>query len=595
MLAAWSGWGAVPEVFDPRNDTFTGERQQLRDLLSVEQYRQAEASVLNAHYTDPAVVAVIWQAMRHAGFTGGRVLEPGCGSGTFIGHAPDDAVMIGVENDAITAAVAAHLYPSAQIRNQGFEATRVPENSFALTVGNVPFGRYVIADPSHNPQRFSVHNHFICKSLALTAPGGYVAVLTSRYTLDSAKPAARRAMAAHADLVGAIRLPSKAFARVAGTDVVTDLLILRRREPDQRPPEHTPEWVNTTSAFLDEDGEPTEVLVNSYYAAHPHHVLGTMTLGHGLNGSPTLAVDGDTGDELAEQLVAPTHRHHRPRRGARARPERHRRVADRRLARHLRPRPAHRRAPRRRHPAVHAALQPPTPKASNTGPVTAGSPIPPPKTRLAETRELIALRDVATSLITSQRDGRPPAERDQLRGHLNTLYDNYVRRHGPVNRFTWIHPKESPRTATTKRLAAAETRPGAKRKANPAHPTAGPSPTSSPNSGTPPHGSPRPVQEAGTPRRRHAPRPRLGGRVGAGNLRRRHRPSPQSTHLLHRPAHPRPRAAHRRHPRRCAGDEPGPHPARRHRLHLSLLGVPVDDARALSTAWSIPASMTPTN
>ena len=302
MLAAWSGWGAVPEVFDPRNDTFTGERQQLRDLLSVEQYRQAEASVLNAHYTDPAVVAVIWQAMRHAGFTGGRVLEPGCGSGTFIGHAPDDAVMIGVENDAITAAVAAHLYPSAQIRNQGFEATRVPENSFALTVGNVPFGRYVIADPSHNPQRFSVHNHFICKSLALTAPGGYVAVLTSRYTLDSAKPAARRAMAEHADLVGAIRLPSKAFARVAGTDVVTDLLILRRREPDQRAPEHTPEWVNTTSAFLDEDGEPTEVLVNSYYAAHPHHVLGTMTLGHGLNGSPTLAVDGDTGDELAEQL-----------------------------------------------------------------------------------------------------------------------------------------------------------------------------------------------------------------------------------------------------------------------------------------------------
>lgn len=151
VLAAWSGWGAVPDVFDPRNDTFAGERERLRELLTREQYRQAEASILNAHYTDPAIVAVIWQALARAGFSGGRVLEPGCGSGTFIGHAPDSAVMAGVENDALTAAIAAALYPSAQIRNEGFETTRVPENSFTATVGNVPFGRYVIADPSHNP------------------------------------------------------------------------------------------------------------------------------------------------------------------------------------------------------------------------------------------------------------------------------------------------------------------------------------------------------------------------------------------------------------------------------------------------------------
>jgi hypothetical protein len=173
VLAAWSGWGAVPAVFDQRSDSFAAERQRLRELLSDDQYRQAEASVLNAHYTDPALAHVIWQALQHAGFSGGRVLEPGCGSGTFISHAPDTAVMVGVENDSITAAIAAHLYPSAQIRHEGFEATRVPENSFALTVGNVPFGQYVIADPSHNPQRLTVHNHFIVKSLALTAPGGY--------------------------------------------------------------------------------------------------------------------------------------------------------------------------------------------------------------------------------------------------------------------------------------------------------------------------------------------------------------------------------------------------------------------------------------
>ena len=261
----------------------------------------------------------------------------------------------------------------------------------------------------------------------------------------------------HADLVGAIRLPSKAFARVAGTDVVTDLLILRRREPDQRPPEHTPEWVNTTSAFLDEDGEPTEVLVNSYYAAHPHHVLGTMTLGHGLNGSPTLAVDGDTGDELAEQLsrrltdiidlaVARGH-------GLSATTESLTVVSPDTFDPGLLT-AAHRGADT---PLYTLRYNPDT-KGIEYWSGHRWEPNPTPKTRLAETRELIALRDVATSLITSQRDGRPPAERDQLRGHLNTLYDNYVRRHGPVNRFTWIHPKEITQDRHDEKVAAAETR-----------------------------------------------------------------------------------------------------------------------------------------
>jgi hypothetical protein len=179
VLAAWSGWGAVPEAFDLRNERFAAEREQLRALLSREQYQRAERSILNAHYTDPAVVVVVWEALIRAGFSGGRVLEPGCGSGTFIGHAPPSAVMVGVENDPITAGVAAALYPSAQIRNEGFETTRVPENSFAATVGNVPFGRYVAYDPAHNPDRHSIHNHFICKALALTALGGWCRVPNS--------------------------------------------------------------------------------------------------------------------------------------------------------------------------------------------------------------------------------------------------------------------------------------------------------------------------------------------------------------------------------------------------------------------------------
>ncbi|MGH3970391.1 MAG: hypothetical protein ACRDTV_20275, partial [Mycobacterium sp.] len=131
VLAAWSGWGAVPQVFDTRNSDFADERQTLAALLGRDRYRQAEASILNAHYTDPAVAAAVWDGLGRAGFSGGRVLEPGCGSGTFIAHAPDEAVMVGVETDAITAAIAALLYPSAQIRHEGFETTRVPENSFA--------------------------------------------------------------------------------------------------------------------------------------------------------------------------------------------------------------------------------------------------------------------------------------------------------------------------------------------------------------------------------------------------------------------------------------------------------------------------------
>ncbi|GAB4931664.1 hypothetical protein MAHJHV34_44320 [Mycobacterium avium subsp. hominissuis] len=458
VLAAWSGWGAVPEVFDPRNDTFTPERQRLRELLSPEQYRQAEASILNAHYTDPAIVAVIWDAVKRAGFSGGRVLEPGCGSGTFIAHAPADAVMVGVENDAITAAVAAHLYPSAQIRNEGFETTRVPENSFTATVGNVPFGRYVIADPSHNPQRFSIHNHFICKALALTAPGGYVAVLTSRYTLDSAKPAARCAMAGYADLIGALRLPSDAFARVAGTQVVTDLLILRRRHPNQPAAEHTPAWIDTTTtALAGPNGDHADITINAYYAEHPENVLGEAKLGRGLNGSPSLVVDGDSGPQLATQLR-----------------ERLTAVID--------------AAVRRGHglTATAGACTVVSPDTFDPGLITAADlgpdtplytlrynpdtksieywaghrwePHRTPKTLLRETRELIALRDAATSLITSQRDARPQAERDQLRGHLNTLYDNYVRRHGPINRFTWVYPKDITQARHDEKVAAAETR-----------------------------------------------------------------------------------------------------------------------------------------
>ncbi|VBA62314.1 helicase [Mycobacterium attenuatum] len=455
VLAAWSGWGAVPQVFDPRNDDFAGERDTLVELLGRDQYRQAEASILNAHYTDPAIAAVVWDALGRAGFCGGRVLEPGCGSGTFIAHAPSEAVMVGVESDATTAAIAALLYPSAQIRHEGFETTRVPENSFAATVGNVPFGRYAVTDPAHNPARHSIHNHFILKSLALTAPGGYVAVLTSRYTLDATKSSARRDIAAKADLIGAIRLPSKAFARVAGTEVVTDLLILRRRDPDVPAPDELPDWVDTEPVELaDPDTGSTETVhLNSYFVANPHHVLGHQQLGRGLNGSHQLVVRGAAGAELAEQLRARLHP-----------------IIDSALTRGLglSATPADLTdvsADLFDHGLISAAdLGEDTPlytlrynEATSGIEYWAGhqwEPHKTPTTLTAETRELIGLRDVAASLIASQRDGRPPVERDQLRGHLNTLYDNYVRRHGPLNRFTWVYPSVTPQRRAQRRTAA---------------------------------------------------------------------------------------------------------------------------------------------
>ena len=151
VLARWSGWGAVPQIFEAHRAEWAGEHAELRGLLSEAQYRAASANTLNAHYTDPTIVAAVWDSVVAAGFTGGRVLEPGCGVGTFLGLAPASATMVGVELDPITARISAHLYPSAQIRQEGFEKTRVPENSFTATVGNVPFGAFALHDPAHNP------------------------------------------------------------------------------------------------------------------------------------------------------------------------------------------------------------------------------------------------------------------------------------------------------------------------------------------------------------------------------------------------------------------------------------------------------------
>jgi SAM-dependent methyltransferase len=191
----------------------------------------AARSCLNAHYTSAEVVTAVWAAVAGLGFAGGRILEPGCGAGNFLALRPDTvdlAQVVGVELDPTTAGIAQRLYPSADIRAESFADTRLPDGWFDLVVGNVPFAKVVLHDRVHNPGRLSLHNHFIVKSLRLTRPGGLVALLTSRWTLDARNPAARREMAELAELVGAVRLPRGAFAAAAGTDAICDLLLLRQ-------------------------------------------------------------------------------------------------------------------------------------------------------------------------------------------------------------------------------------------------------------------------------------------------------------------------------------------------------------------------------
>lgn len=469
VLSTWSGWGACAELFDRRNDTYATEREQLRQTVGPDAYRAAEASILNAHYTDPLIAAAMWDALRQAGLHNGRVLEPGCGAGTFIGLAPEDAVMVGVDNDTVTAAIAAALYPHAQIRAEGFETTRVPADSFVATIGNVPFGNFTLIDPAHNPGRFSIHNHFINKAISLTAPGGYVTVLTSRYTLDSLDSRARRAMAAKADLLGAVRLPSNAFKRVAGTEVVTDILVLRRKDPDQAADEDLTRWIDTEDIpfediehlvdrdVFDPEKSGEAFHVNEYFLNHPDHVLGAYALGQGIHGSATLKVVGEqsTRETLAEQI--------RRRlsdtvdnalsldKGLTATADSLIEVDDSVFDAGL-------------FTAAERAEQPPMDTLRYHAPTDSiqrwsghsWEEQRTPKSRLRETRALIELRDAATAVIASQRDDQPREVREQLRAHLNKLYDGYVAKHGPINRFKWIYPTPPTQESHDRKVAKAE-------------------------------------------------------------------------------------------------------------------------------------------
>ncbi len=282
VLRGWRSWGALPHVFEPGNAV--GVR--LRQLLTRDEMRAAARTTTNAHYTDPRYAAAIWETVAALGFDGGQVLEPGCGSGIFLDTAPVGAHVTGIEVDPVTAQIASRLHPGSTIRAESFADTPLPDNSFDLAIGNVPFADVTLHDPRHNPGRLSMHNHFIVKSLALVRPGGLVAVLTSRYTMDSLGEDARRAIAQDADLLGAVRLPSGAHRHFAGTDVITDLLVLRKRLPGE--PVSESDWLT-----VDRDTFGADLPVNRYWQRHPEMVLGQLRrTEHGRYGGPNLIVDG---------------------------------------------------------------------------------------------------------------------------------------------------------------------------------------------------------------------------------------------------------------------------------------------------------------
>lgn len=270
VLAQYSGWGAggLSEIFNEANPETEPERFELKELLGNEGYRAAAKGVNYAHYTEPAYIKAIWDGLKEYGFEDGKVLEPGSGIGNFIGMSPTGAQMTGIEIDPTSAAISSYLYPEAMIRNESFADSFIPTGYFDAAVGNVPFSQTVLHDPRHNAQRHSMHNHFILKSLDLTKPGGVVALITSTGTLDATGSAARQAMYEQADLLGAYRLPEQAFGN-AGTSVMTDLLIFRKREENQTP--LSGDWVQSIEKVT-ESGQSFRV--NAYFEQNPQNLLG---------------------------------------------------------------------------------------------------------------------------------------------------------------------------------------------------------------------------------------------------------------------------------------------------------------------------------
>ncbi len=298
VLAQYVGWGGLPQAFDPDNGAWADEFVRLKSLLTDEEYATARASTLNAHYTSPTVIKAIYQAVENLGFRTGNILEPSCGIGNFFGLVPEsmaDSKLYGVELDSITGRIAQQLYQKSSIAVQGFEKTDLPDSFFDLAIGNVPFGSYTLNDKRYDKNRFLIHDYFFARTLDKVRPGGIVAFVTSKGTLDKKRPDVRKYIAERADLLGAIRLPNNAFLSNAGTKVTTDIIFLQKRDKLMSV---EPEWVHLGQT---ETGVP----INQYFLDHPEMVLGEMVFDDMMYGnSRETSCMPFEGQDLGEQLAA---------------------------------------------------------------------------------------------------------------------------------------------------------------------------------------------------------------------------------------------------------------------------------------------------
>ncbi|HUA66409.1 MAG TPA: methyltransferase domain-containing protein, partial [Alphaproteobacteria bacterium] len=304
MLVKYVGWGAMPQVFDDNNEEWARERETLRGEIYKEEFEDARKTVLNAHYTSPVVIRAMYQAAQRFGFQGGRVLEPACGIGHFIGLMPEEMLRLstitGVEIDPLTVRIAKALYPDAEIRGQPFEKSKLTDDSFDLAISNVPFGDYTVHDPRWNKYKFSIHDYFFAAALDKVRPGGLVMFITSRATMDKLDSTLRELLGTRTEFLGAIRLPNDAFKKNAGTEVTTDIVMLRKLRDGESP--SGPAWKAAVNFSND---QKENFALNEYFAARPEMMLGKMRLSGRMyrDNEPTLESGGrDLGAALAQAI-----------------------------------------------------------------------------------------------------------------------------------------------------------------------------------------------------------------------------------------------------------------------------------------------------
>ncbi len=417
LLVKYVGWGAMPQVFDDKNQEWAKERETLRGEIHKEEFEDARKTTLNAHYTSSAIIRAMYQAAQRFGFSGGRIVEPACGIGHFIGLMPEEmlrcSTVTGVEIDPLTARIAKTLYPDADIREQPFEKSKLPDESFDLAISNVPFGDYPVHDPRWNKYKFPIHDYFFPAALDKVRPDGLLMFITSRHTMDKLDSTMRELLATKAELLGAIRLPNDAFKKNAGTEVTTDILMFRKLRAGEKP--SGPAW----KAAVDYTGEQKEKFsLNEYFVAHPEMMLGKMRLARGMyrDGEPVLVPDGRNFEEAlaqaVERLPKNIYQAEKPRVVAR--------VSDVNIP-----------APDYIKPnafCVHEDGRVCIRDDDKLRPLD-DTPV---ETR-ARIRRLIEVRDAVRVCLRSQLDGSGEEQVIEARDRLNLAYDRFLSRFGPIN------------------------------------------------------------------------------------------------------------------------------------------------------------------